>query len=133
MKPLKRGMMAPLLAIMLTLLLAAQAAEAAPLSCGTWSVVSSPNAGAGDNTLTSVATVSASNIWAVGSYPNSSGINQTLIEHWNGTKWNIVSSPNVGTGENTLNRAAASAGNIWAVGYYRNNSGVVQTLTEFYC
>ena len=41
------------------------------------------------------------------------------VEHWNGTSWAIVPSPNMGTGNNHLNGVAAvSASDVWAVGYY---------------
>src|SRR5207249_6128820 len=44
-------------------------------------------------------------------------VNQTLIEHWNGTAWSIVPSPNAGSGDNRLNGIAAVAANeVWAVG-----------------
>ena len=34
-----------------------------------------------------VSSPSPSSAWAVGSYPNSSFVQTTLILHWNGTKW----------------------------------------------
>jgi len=81
-----------------------------------------------------VTAVSANDIWAVGDYysNSSSGPFQTLIEHWNGTSWQVVSSPNLGSGDNKLNGVtAASANNIWAVGnFYNTNSRTYQTLTE---
>jgi len=44
--------------------------------------------------------------------------------------WNIVSSPNIGTGENRLSGVSGvSANDIWSVGSSQNN-GVRQTLTE---
>src|SRR5438270_11754958 len=76
---------------------AASPQKAALLPCGTWSVVKSPNVGQ----LSGVAAVSASNIWAVGSYyAGSVKAGQTLIEHWNGTSWSVVKSPNVGSNFN---------------------------------
>lgn len=47
-----------------------------------WQVFPSPNAGTGDNSLTGVAAVGATNLWAVGYYKNSSGNNQTLTEEY---------------------------------------------------
>jgi hypothetical protein len=43
----------------------------------------------------------------------------TLVEHWDGVKWSIVSSPNVsGADKNFLNAiAVVSPTNVWAVGY----------------
>ncbi|HLH62087.1 MAG TPA: hypothetical protein VKV20_10425 [Ktedonobacteraceae bacterium] len=96
-----------------------------------WSVVSSPNAGSSDNFLLSVATVSTSDVWAVGNYLNSNGIPQTLIEHWNGTAWNIVSSPNVGASDNLLfGLTAISSNDVWAVGYYQDETASFRTLIE---
>lgn len=103
------------------------------LSCGTWSVVSSPNAGSSNNTLNAVAAISADNVWAVGWYLDSNNAMLTLIEHWNGSVWALVSSANPGSAYNSLNGVAAiSAKNIWAVGYYSNSTGstTAQTLIE---
>jgi hypothetical protein len=82
-----------------------------------WSQKTSPNPGATDNDLFAVAAVSASNVWAVGRYASGPSPFQTLIEHWNGTSWTHVTSPNVGTLNNELEGVAVvSASNIWAVG-----------------
>lgn len=83
-----------------------------------WNVISSPNVGSFENYLTGVTAVSANNVWAVGYYDNISTHGyQSLIEHWNGTRWVVVSSPNLGSGYNQLNAVATvSASNIWAVG-----------------
>lgn len=96
-----------------------------------WSIVKSPNVGSYTNYLDSVATVSAHNIWAVGLYTNKSQIGQTLIEHWNGTKWSIIASPDAGSGFNSLQGVAAlSSTDVWAVGDYLNPSYPSLTLTE---
>src|SRR5207249_1249822 len=94
-------------------------------------VVSSPNAGAGNNYLEGVGVASANDVWAVGYYQNGTGTPfQTLVERWNGTAWSVVSSPNAGIRSNFLNGVAAvSANDVWAVGYYYNGS-VNQTLVE---
>jgi hypothetical protein len=95
-----------------------------------WSVSRSPNRGAFNNTLGGVAVNSTGNVWAVGSYLNNSGVYQTLIERWNGTKWSLVNSPNNGSANNILYSVGViSATNVWAVGY-NLSSGVQQTLTE---
>ena len=51
--------------------------------------------------------VSASDCWAVGYYIYSSGvyIYQTLIEHWDGTSWAIVTSPNTSTTQSNVLKA----------------------------
>ena len=106
-----------------------------------WSVVKSPNMGSGDNDLYGLTAVSTNNVWAVGSRCLvsscfSGGTEQTLTEHWNGSSWSVVSSPNIGTKSNFLAAVAAVSGsNIWAVGYSCTtnkcfNSGITSTLIE---
>ncbi len=97
-----------------------------------WSIIASPDMGNSDNQLEAVTALSANNIWAVGTYfdthPRS---NLTLIEHWNGTKWSIVASPNSKLPINNLTAIASVSGNannIWAVGY--GEDGIYQTLVE---
>jgi hypothetical protein len=87
-----------------------------------WSLVTSPSPGMASNTLNAVAAISPNNIWAVGDSTTSVGPSATyspLIEQWNGTTWNIVSSPVQGTSDFVNGIAAVSANNIWAVGDYR--------------
>ena len=83
-----------------------------------WSVVASPSP-ASDDTLSGVAARSASDIWAVGTRQDRSGaipIDRTLTEHWNGTTWSVVASPNVGGNDNLLNGVSAATGDVWTVG-----------------
>src|ERR1700736_2357607 len=62
-----------------------------------WSIVSSPNNGTSHNILYGVSCHSASSCQVVGYDVNASGVEQTLVESWNGIKWSIVPSPNNGT------------------------------------
>src|SRR5436305_546774 len=66
--------------------------------------------------LSGVAALTASNAWAVGGYDTGgTGLNHTLIEHWNGTAWSIVPTPDSPPG--VLNAVdAVSASDVWAVG-----------------
>lgn len=105
-----------------------------------WNVVPSPNVGTGNNYLYAVTAVPwfrstfyPNDAWAVGQYWNASTNSyQTLIEQWNGTSWNVVPSPNVGTGNNNLSGVAAvRANDVWAVGVYWNSTtNGYQTLIE---
>src|SRR4029077_16788849 len=81
--------------------------------------------------LFGVACVSASDCWAVGDYSNENVIPRTLIEHWDGISWAIVSSPNTNTTDRNFltGVTCASPSDCWAVGYYYNGS-VIQTLIE---
>ena len=83
-----------------------------------WSVVASPSPASND-TLSGVAARSATDVWAVGTRQDRSGaipIDRTLTEHWNGTTWSVVASPNVGANDNLLNGVSATTGDVWTVG-----------------
>ncbi len=96
-----------------------------------WSVVSSPSIGTHDNELNGVTVLSGNDIWAVGYYSDSTDIYHTLIEHWNGSRWSLVASPDVGTDGEALNGVAAvSSTNVWAVGYSFTGSVKGETLIE---
>jgi hypothetical protein len=99
---------------------------------GVWTQVPSPNPGGpnNNNTLTAVSATSATRAWAVGDYSTSAGSPLlSLIEHWNGTVWRRVRSPNPGPGGNALNGVAAiTATDAWAVGETTNSKAVGQTL-----
>jgi hypothetical protein len=85
-----------------------------------WSRVNSPNPNPPNppTTLHAVAVVSATDVWAVGNTGSWSGLSPTLIEHWDGSSWTIVPSPNVGDDRNELyDIKALSANDIWAVGW----------------
>jgi hypothetical protein len=90
-----------------------------------WGVVPSPNEGPHDNTLKAIAGLGANDLWAVGEYnpgipPTESG-RRTLIQHWDGTQWSIVASPNPtwpGMDFATLEDVVALSPNeAWAVGW----------------
>jgi hypothetical protein len=89
-----------------------------------WSVVTSPNIGPSRNLLVSVAAYSSNDVWAVGYYRESStSPYKTLTEHWNGTQWSIVPSPNysIASYDNYLLSVAVRAPNdVWTVGYYQS-------------
>jgi hypothetical protein len=56
---------------------------------------------------------------------------QTLTEHWDGTSWNVATSPNNPAQENVLwGVACGAASDCWAVGKYDVN--LAATLTEHY-
>ena len=96
-----------------------------------WIIVSSPSNGTQENQLNGGTCALASDCWAVGSYVNSIGVSQTLIEQWNGSSWEIVSSPNTsGTHNNRLNSVTCvSESDCWAVGS-SDDTGAPQTLIE---
>ena len=100
-----------------------------------WKVVPSPNKVGPHNynSLDGIFMLSATNGWAVGEYNNANGKAQTLILHWNGSRWTISNSPNPGGGlqGNNLNGiVATSPGNAWAVGEYTTASIQGKALVE---
>jgi hypothetical protein len=98
-----------------------------------WSVVASPNPTLRTNVLHAVGAVSANDVWAVGNTSRTSNPNsvRTMVQHWNGTKWSVVPSPNHSTGNNALlSVTVIAANNIWAVGNYGTAKPPLQTLTE---
>src|SRR5579864_4028887 len=90
-----------------------------------WKVVPSPSPGNGLTTLFGVTALAPNDAWAVGFFveaANQDRPQKTLIEHWDGTSWIVVPSPNVGgpnstTISNQLRGViAVSANDVWAFG-----------------
>ena len=83
-----------------------------------WRIVSSPNPpDAVNSLLTSVSATSPNDVWAVGTYSGETG-NRALIEHWNGSQWNIVPTPAPLTSAVLLDVSARAPDDVWAVGRY---------------
>jgi hypothetical protein len=96
-----------------------------------WTVVSTPNpVGFANSVLGGVAVVTPKDIWAVGdTSTNENSPKHTLVEHWDGSQWTVVSSPSPGAKENILSALSInSTKDIWAVGYF--NDGEEKTLAE---
>jgi hypothetical protein len=88
-----------------------------------WFQVPSPSPGGLRGNVTSqlvgVAAVSPSDVWAVGSAKTGKAPWRTVIEHWDGTSWTVVPSPDPARGgcaSDQLVGVAASAQSAWAVG-----------------
>ncbi len=98
-----------------------------------WSIQTTPNpTGAKSSALNGITCISATACGAVGNYTNSSGVEETLAERWNGTSWVVETTPNPSGAENSVlgGVSCTSATACTAVGYYLNNSGVALTLAE---
>ncbi len=89
-----------------------------------WTIVPGPSLGDGKaSTLSAVAVVSSSDVWAVGAVGATGGgtlaDERTLAEHWNGAQWSAVPIPSQDSqGSALLGIAALDPRNVWAVGYY---------------
>jgi hypothetical protein len=102
-----------------------------------WSQTVPPSQAGGSNTLHAVSATSKANAWAVGAVRTSPAGQrptwQPLVEHWNGTAWELGSAQvNNATTTNYLGAVAGVAANdLWAVGW-QGALGSPQTLTERY-
>src|SRR5437773_2349448 len=93
-----------------------------------WSIVSSPNASATqENQLYAVTCTSASDCWAVGDYLTANIYYQTVIEHWNGAAWSIVTA-NVTQENLPFGVTCTSASDCWAVGYWGTTDNIFHTF-----
>jgi hypothetical protein len=98
-----------------------------------WVIQSSPNPSSTENYLDAVTATSSTNAWAVGTFDNASGKRRTLVEHYDGSSWQKVSSPNVGTVDSELTGVrAASSSDVWAVGQYSDAGLNLHPLIEHY-
>jgi hypothetical protein len=88
-----------------------------------WRVVPSPDPNPYGAGLDSVTVVSPRDVWAVGSSGNSGDGTSNLIEHWNGTRWSVVPSPDPGIDDSLRSVSAVSATDAWAVGGYATDTG----------
>ncbi len=98
-----------------------------------WTIVPSPNVNPSQfNSLARVSCVTASDCWAVGSVGIGSFNSTTLAEHWNGSAWSIVQTPNPST--STLNVLSGvdcvSSVDCWATGLGNGTNTTDQTLAE---
>lgn len=107
-----------------------------------WTLVRTPNVGNGANSLGGVMALAPDNVWAVGFSTASTKPppgeyevpTKTLIEHYDGTGWSVVTSPNVGPNSQyqsnrLLGVTAVSSTDIWAFGSYFAASGNENQMT----
>jgi hypothetical protein len=85
------------------------------------------------NRLNGVLALSASDVWAVGTSMALDGNSAyTHIEHYDGTRWLSVPSPDPGLSV-LYGLAAASPKDVWAVGYYEHgDADYTHTLVEHF-
>jgi hypothetical protein len=87
--------------------------------------------------LFALAYISPTNVWAVGarSYQSpgtTAQLDDTLVEHWDGSSWYPVISDNPASNQDLFTVAAISANDVWAGGAM-GAIGYEQTLTENFC
>jgi hypothetical protein len=104
-----------------------------------WGTVDSPNQGDLQNNLADVKSLSFSDVWVVGEWnpgvpPTETG-RRTLTEHWDGSAFSIIPSPNAdwaGVDKSTLAGVSGVASrDVWAVGYGEDFASLKSTtLTD---
>ncbi len=92
-----------------------------------WSLSPSLNDGSGNNQLSDIACIGSTDCMAVGSFTDASGVQQTLLESWDGSSWSIVPSPDQASANALTSVAAAGKAGFLAVGTWTDD-GAQQTL-----
>jgi hypothetical protein len=84
-----------------------------------WKLVPSPNVTDGYNELYGVDGIEPDDVWAVGFHNIAAyGSERTMALHWNGRRWSVVTTPNLGSAANVLHGVhAISSDDVWAVGF----------------
>jgi hypothetical protein len=93
--------------------------QASPVGCGpTWEIVPSPNPGTDGNGLASVVALSATDVWAAGSYNLRNPTLETwpLFLHWDGLTWSIVPNGTSAPSHFIQDIVAIGSDDLWAVG-----------------
>ena len=97
-----------------------------------WEPVASPDPEDGGSLLLGVSAVSAEEALAVGGAGDPVAPASTLTVRWNGTEWELVSSPNAGSAANRLDAVdALSPDAAWAVGRSSNGVGELPTAAQW--
>ena len=85
-----------------------------------WTVIPSPGNATVNSVLDGVTVAGAKQAWAVGTAGCPADQSRTLTEHWDGSAWSIVKSPNGGVSSDHFSAlhavTAVSVGDVWAVG-----------------
>jgi len=86
----------------------------------------------GANDLSSIAGISHTDVWAVGSLDSG---REALVENYDGTAWHVKQAPTPGSLSWLQGVSASSSSDVWAVGSYvpyGSGSGGHSTLTEHF-
>jgi len=100
-----------------------------------WSVAASPKLlTTGNSALNGITAFAPNNIYAVGYQPASNGAVLALVEHFDGSAWSVVSTPETESNGVVLTAVTASSANdVWAVGDSTDEATEsVQTLVEHF-
>jgi len=82
-----------------------------------WSIAEIPQPGDVRDMLFAASALSPSDVWVVGDQESANGVFETLAEHWNGSTWTVVPTPDPGSSGNHLYAVdAVSPDDVWAAG-----------------
>jgi hypothetical protein len=82
-----------------------------------WSIAASPQPGSRRDMLFAASARSPSDVWVVGDQEGADGRFETLAEHWDGTRWSVLPTPDPGAAGNHLYAVdAVSPDDVWAAG-----------------
>jgi hypothetical protein len=96
-----------------------------------WTAFPLPDVGLNLNALFGVSVLPSGEAWAVGYYINASFHEKTLVLHYDGSTWTVVSSPSPGARQNILYGVAAiSPRDVWAIGGFQDDKDVWHPLAE---
>jgi hypothetical protein len=109
--------------------------DSVPPVSGEWQKDVTRDVGAVTNELLGIGAISASDVWAVGWAQDPDGppyVRRTLIEHFDGTGWSIVPSPNSpGDYFNELHAVSGvSVNDVWAVGGAHNGDAPSRSMIQ---
>lgn len=110
-------------------LFATAAAAATPAQNSGWTIQATPNVGALSQ-LNAADAISPSDVWVVGESGAPFFNSLPLAEHWDGTSWSVVPTPNPqGAASTELQGVSgASSTDVWAVGQSKLQSGLGEIL-----
>jgi len=96
-----------------------------------WSIANNPQPGSQRDMLFGASALSPSDVWVVGDQEGANGKFETLAEHWDGSSWTVVSTPDPGSAGNHLYAVdAVSSDDVWAAGMTLNGDSPDQALVE---
>jgi hypothetical protein len=96
-----------------------------------WQVLPAPRAGSASR-FASVSALptptAADDVWAAGSYTQA-GVDWPLLDHWNGSSWQVVPGPHAGSAGRFTSVSALGGSDVWAAGSY-TQGGVDRSILD---
>jgi hypothetical protein len=118
--------------VVATASLTAPAYEAGATCSTTWTTVPTQSPGSATNYLAQVSADSATDAWAIGMYGNTLRAGRPLVEHFDGTSWQVVPFKFPSGGQGYLSGVfAVSATDAWVTGEVFTPSGESPVVAEW--